>query len=138
MKKGQLTLEYLLMLAVLLILFTSISMELMDFSSEETLQIQTEQMKEIHGSTLINNAESLSLQAPGAKQSITVTAPPDCGYQVGENIIELDCSVDTSSEEYDGDILGDIEDIENVEYLPEETSEISAGQTDEIKMMVRF
>ncbi|MFW5902317.1 MAG: hypothetical protein ACOCTT_00305 [archaeon] len=128
MKKGQLTIEYLLILTVLIILFTSISMDLMDFSSQGTLQIQTEQLSEIHGSTLRNNAESISLQGTGAKQTITITAPPDCGYNLESNKLTLNCIPDSPSENYTNTEIGDISDLD-VRY---QGQDIDSGQTGQI------
>jgi len=134
MKKGQLTMEYLIILTVLVILFTNISTELMDFASQETLQIQTEQISEIHSSTLNNNAESIALQAPGARKSILITTPPQCSYQIETQQITLQCISDTPNEEYTGRTIGEIGHLENVEYdigsIPEgETGEVTIEKT---------
>jgi len=129
MKKGQLTMEYLIVLTVLVILFTSISTELMEFSSQETLQVQTEQISEIHGSTLINNAESIELQAPGARKSLTITTPPQCSYQIDPQEITLICAGGTPSEEYTGRKIGEIGYLDGVQY---QIGSIPEGTTGEI------
>jgi|GEM_PF-5955670 len=131
MKRGQLTIEYLLILTILIILFTSISMDLMDFSSQETLQIQTEQLSEIHGSTLRNNAEVINLQGSGSKQTILITAPPDCGYNLQNTRLVLKCMSGSPSEEYTGEEIGDISDL-NVQY---QGDDIDSGETGQVEIV---
>lgn len=116
MKKGQITIEYLLILLVLLILFTGVSTDLMTFTSRNSLQMQTEEISRAHNATINNVVDSISLQAPGAHQKIMLTAPADCAYNITTFNITLQCTGDTPSENYTGRAIGIIETSQNVEY----------------------
>ncbi len=128
MKKGQLTIEYLLILVILIMLFTSISTDLMDFASTNTLQIQTEQAINIHNTTLHNTVNIVALQAEGAKQTITLNTPPDCEYLVSDSSITLQCIAGTPSQEYTGTTIGNIAPGTGVTYSGENIPASKTGK----------
>lgn len=119
MKKGQITIEYLLILVVLIILFTNVSMDLIQFTSSNTLQMQTKEIEKAHNQTIKHVSQSLSLQAPGAKQTILINTPPDCGYNITQSNITLECREGTPSENYTGEVIGKT--TGNVQYLNPKT-----------------
>lgn len=128
MKKGQLTIEYLFILVILILLFTNISTDLMQFTSENTLEIQTEQIHKTHNHTLNSMIQSMSIQGPGARQTIAINTPPHCEYGVSASEITLDC-MDTPSEAYTGTTIGNIPPDTNVKY---EEKTIPAGSVGEL------
>lgn len=133
MKRGQITIEYLLILVILITIFTSVSMDLMNFTTDSTLRIQTEELQKTHNYTLKNNIQSISLQAPGAVQTIAVTTPPDCLYNVTSGRITLNCTEGTPSENYTGTVIGNIPSSQNIHYEPQQR--IQPGETGEVSIV---
>lgn len=130
MNKGQLTIEYLLILVVLIILFTNVSTDLMDFTSSNTLQIQTKEIEKAHNQTLYNTMNSLSVQAPGARQTLVLNTPPDCAYEINADRISLNCREGTPSENYTGETIGVTP--TDIQYASVKT--ISRGSTGEVTL----
>lgn len=130
MKRGQITIEYLLILIVLILLFTNVSMDLIQFTTTNTLQMQTKEIEKSHNQTLKHISQSLSLQAPGAKQTLLVNTPPDCAYAVNSTNITLQCREETPSENYTGEVIG--ETTGDVQYL--DPRKIPRGQSAQITM----
>lgn len=107
MKKGQLTVEYLIILVTMLLLFSSISSDLMEFSLRSTVELQTGEMIRAANLVLENSVNAIKLQGPGAKKTIYLRAPSDCDYVVGSGQITLDCVPGSASYElYNGEIIG--------------------------------
>ncbi len=130
MKKGQITIEYLLILVVLIMLFTNVSMDLIQFTSKNTLQMQTKEIEKSHNQTLQHISQSISLQAPGAKQTMLLNTPPDCAYNMTTKNITLECREDTPSENYTGETIGKT--TEKVQYLNPRT--IPRGESAQITL----
>lgn len=135
MKKGQLTIEYLLILVVLVILFTNVSTDLMNFTSKNTLQLQTKEIERAHNQTLLNTIQTLSLQAPGAKRSLTLTAPSDCAYIVEPDRVKLDCGRDTPSYNYSREVIGKVPPEIQVAYT---TDKIPQGETKKVVLVKTY
>lgn len=126
MNKGQLTIEYLLILVVLIMLFTSVSTDLMDFASRNTFKVQTKELEQIHNTTLHNTVDIVALQATGAKQTLTLQAPSDCSYAITASEITLNCVSGGPAENFTGHVIGEIESGKDVSYT---SGEIPAGKT---------
>lgn len=106
MRKGQLTVEYLIILVAMLLLFSNISMDLMQFSLSNTLQIQTNELLRTTNFFLNSSANEISLQGPGAKKTVYLRPPSDCDYVVGSDRITLSCASNTASANYSGLVIG--------------------------------
>ena len=119
--KGQITVEYLVILVIMVLLFTSISMDLSEFSLENAMQMQTNSLMRASESVLLSSVKEVSLQGDGAKKSVSVRAPSDCAFKVMEYYISLDCrEASFSSEEFDGMRIAEIDTAAyaGVRYLP--------------------
>lgn len=132
MKKGQLTIEYLIILVVLLILFTSVSMDLMTFSTENTLEIQTKETMKVHDQLLNQTQSTLALQAQGAKKTLALKAPADCGYNISTDHITLNCQSGTPSENITGSQIGS---ISEVTYDTDYNDYVPKGKTEKIRLV---
>jgi len=131
MNKGQLTIEYLLILVILIMLFTSVSTDLMGFASRNTFKIQTKELEQIHNTTLHNTVNIVALQATGAKQTLTLQAPSDCNYSIATLEITLECIENSAAENFTGNIIGKIEASKMVGYTPA-PGKIKAGKTGKV------
>ncbi len=131
MKKGQLTIEYLIILVVLLILFTSVSMDLMTFSTQNTLEIQTRETMKAHDQLLTQTASTLSLQSTGARKTLVLNAPSDCGYDISASQITLECQDGTPSENITGTNIGS---ISGATYDTDYNDHIDRGKTEKIRL----
>ncbi len=93
--KGQISIEYLIIFVILLILFTNVSIDLMNSSMESTLSLQKEEMLNT-AKILINDAvESMRYQGSGARRTIQLRAPPNCYYTITANQITATCGTDS-------------------------------------------
>ena len=117
MKKGQLTIEYLIILVAMLLLFSNISLDLLDFSLRNTVEIQTSEFIRSSDNLLNYSINSISLQGAGAKKSVYLRPPSDCDYLVNPHDITLRCPSNTVSAPYDGTLIGRIDPLTNVAYL---------------------
>lgn len=109
MKKGQLTVEYLIILVAMLLIFSSVSSDLMEFSLRTTIELQTGEMIRASSLVLENSVNAVNLQGPGAKKTVYLRAPSDCDYVVSSSQIELDCEPGSASYElYDGKEVGPV------------------------------
>ena len=105
MRKAQLMIEYLIILVLMLILFNSISMDLISTSQEDAGRLQTAEMVNSSKMILLDAYKTISLQGSGAKKTVTLRAPPDCAYVQSQNTISLDCIYGTPSADYDGTVI---------------------------------
>ena len=97
MKKGQITIEYLIVLVIMILLFSSVSMDLIDHSITNTMQIQTSEIVRQTESNLLGAANALTLQGTGSKTTVKIRAPSDCDFYVNFNYLEILCGETTSS-----------------------------------------
>ncbi len=103
MKKGQLTVEYLIILVTMILLFSSISMDLIQYSLAESTEMQTGEMINAAEYTVMGAVNQVKIQGPGAKKTVLVRASPDCSYDVSSTQIVASCISGTPSySEYDG------------------------------------
>ena len=99
MKKGQLTVEYLIILVAMLLLFSSISSDLMEFSLRNTIELQTGEMIRAADLVLESSVDAMNLQGPGAKKTVYLRAPSDCDYMISSYKIVTECVVGSASYE---------------------------------------
>ncbi len=98
--KAQLTIEYLIILVIMLLLFNSITMDLINTSENDTMALQTAEMVGSAKMILSDAFNIMSLQGVGAKKIVNLRAPPDCSYiqaVANSNIINLQCDPGTPS-----------------------------------------
>lgn len=136
MKKGQLTIEFLIILVAMLLLFSAISMDLIEFSLTNTLEIQTAEMVRSTKLILNSSVNSINLQGPGARRTLYIRAPSDCDFIVNPTFIELECEPESASyEDYNGMIIG--ETPEKINYVCKncEDMKIKSGVLGEIQIV---
>lgn len=107
MKKAQLTIEYLVILVIMLLLFNGVTLDLLSTSVTYTERIQTSEMMNATKLTITDAMNLVSLQGSGAKKTVSARAPPDCDYVIdviGQGIISLACEYGTPS--YNGGFNG--------------------------------
>ncbi|MEM0372338.1 MAG: hypothetical protein QXO69_00630 [archaeon] len=102
MKRAQITIEYLVVLVVMILLFTSVSMDLTDFSLQNAMQSQTASLIAVSEHALLSSVEAVKYQGPGAVRSVSVRAPSDCSFIVGEKEVAVDCPATSFSKNYTG------------------------------------
>lgn len=90
--KGQITIEYLIIIVLLLILFTNISMDLAADSMEKTLYVQTNQTIRVAEMSVQDAVGSLTYQGAGARRSVQLRAPADCRYLFNATQFRVNCS----------------------------------------------
>jgi hypothetical protein len=99
MRKAQLMIEYMVILVIMLLLFNSISLDLVNASTEDAAFLQIAETINVSKMVMSDTAKMISLQGTGAKRIIQLRAPPDCDYIMGINIITVEC--DPNSRFYD-------------------------------------
>jgi len=96
--KAQLTIEYLIILVIMLLLFSSITMDLVNTSEKDAMALQTAEMVGSAKMILSDAFNIISLQGIGAKKTVNLRAPPDCSYtQATPNTISLQCDLASPS-----------------------------------------
>lgn len=136
MRKGQLTLEFLIILVVMFLLFSTISSDLIEFSLTNTLEIQTAEMVRSTNLMLNSSATSLVFQGPGAVRTVYIRAPSDCDFIVNPNDIELECEEGSASyDDYDGMSIGETPDKIKYACLNCEQGRIESGVLGEVRII---
>jgi hypothetical protein len=102
MLRGQLTIEFLIILVVMLLLFNAVSMDLIQTSLSDSMSTQTAETIRSESALINATVNSLRYQASGAKSTINLRAPSDCGLMVSANDIVLSCDSASSSVNYTG------------------------------------
>jgi len=107
MKRAQLTIEYMIILVIMLLLFNSVSMDLINTAQEDSGKLQTAEMVSSAKMILSDAYKTISMQGSGAKRTVSLRAPPDCDYvQQSDTVISLACVPGSiSDQEYDGAII---------------------------------
>jgi len=98
MRKAQLTIEYIVILVIMLLLFNMITLDLVNSSMLDVTFIQTSEMVNSTRILLSDAAKIINLQGTGAKKTVSVRAPPDCDYVISSNVIYLTCTSGSPSE----------------------------------------
>lgn len=91
MKKAQLMIEYMVILVIMLLLFNSISLDLINTSTEDAAFLQIAEMVNASKIVVSDAAKMISLQGTGAKRIVQLRAPPDCNYVWNLNVISVQC-----------------------------------------------
>ena len=91
MRKGQLTLEYLMILVILLLIFNGISLDLIASSTSDASLFQSTGIVKAAVITINETVESFFWQAPGASRVVALRAPPDCDIVFNGASITLSC-----------------------------------------------
>jgi len=97
MGKAQLTIEYIVILVIMLLLFNGITLDLISTSLKDTTTIQTAEMVNASRMVMSDAVDIIGLQGSGAKKTIGLRAPPDCDYVLLSNVISLSCKFNSPS-----------------------------------------
>lgn len=123
--RGQLTIEYLIILVVMLVLFNAISMDLVQSSLSDTMSTQTLESVKSQRYLISSVVESMRYQASGARSIIYLRAPSECALVVSVNNVALSCDSGSASVNYTGTSL--VPSYNGVSYGPAQT--IAKGKT---------
>ena len=91
MKKAQLTIEYMIVLVIMMLLFNGITLDLVNTAVIDANQLQLSEMVNSSRIALADAAKIVGLQGTGAKKTVLLRAPPDCAYALADNAIYLVC-----------------------------------------------
>lgn len=136
MKRGQITVEYLVVLVVMILLFTSVSMDLTDFSLQNAMQSQTNQLIRASEHALASSVDAVKYQGPGATRTVSVRAPSDCSFTVSPKELTAVCRDSSFSANYSGTKFAVIELATPVTYecVTCTSGEIVSGETQLVKV----
>ncbi len=84
--------EYMVILVIMLLLFNSISLDLINTSTEDAVFLQIAETINASKMVVSDSSKIISLQGSGAKKIVQLRAPPDCDYIMGINIITVECN----------------------------------------------
>ena len=105
--KGQLTIEFLIILVIMLLLFSGISLDLINSSLADAIDIQAGEVIESADFVVTKTVDSIALQGSGAKKTITLRAPTECDFALSPSKIIATCDVGSGSyEKYHGAVIG--------------------------------
>lgn len=83
--------EYMVILVIMLLLFNSISLDLINASTEDAAFLQIAEMINVSKMVVSDTTRMISLQGSGAKKIVQLRAPPDCDYVLDLNVIAVEC-----------------------------------------------
>ncbi len=95
--KGQLTVEFIIILAAMLLIFSAVSLDLIDFSLKNAYDTQTSEYFRVANLTLTSSANSIFFQGSGAKKTVYLRASTNCAYVVEATDVVLECKPKSSS-----------------------------------------
>ncbi len=84
--------EYMVILVIMLLLFNSISLDLINTSTEDAVFLQIAETINASKMVVSDSSKMVSLQGSGAKKIVQLRAPPDCDYIMGVNVITVECN----------------------------------------------
>ncbi|MBI1974151.1 hypothetical protein HYS54_05030 [Candidatus Micrarchaeota archaeon] len=82
MKRGQITIEYIIVIVVVMLLFSGISLDLISDSQKDAREIGRKLQERSVSSLLKSYGEMMSLQGSGGKKVLFLRAPPSCVISV--------------------------------------------------------
>ena len=83
--------EYMVILVIMLLLFNSISLDLINTSTADASFLQMAETINASKMVVSDTAKIISLQGTGAKKIVQLRAPPDCDYVLNLNAITTNC-----------------------------------------------
>jgi len=104
MKKGQITIEFLIILVIMVLLFTGISLDLIGSTIDDSIYIQTSQLVNTADFMITSTQKNLLLQGKGARKMLIIHAPKLCSFEFVGKIIRLEC--DDAAAQFHGMELG--------------------------------
>ena len=81
-----------MVLVIMLLLFNSVTLDLVNTSISDTNEIQAAEMVNASRIIVSDAVSIISMQGSGAKKTITIRAPPDCDYTVAATMIGVQCA----------------------------------------------
>ena len=97
MKKAQLTIEYMIVLVIMMLLFNGITLDLVNTAVTDANKLQLSEMVNSSRIALLDATRIVSLQGSGAKKTVLLRAPPDCAYSVSATTVFLICEANSAS-----------------------------------------
>ena len=126
MKKAQLMIEYMMVLVIMLLLFNSISLDLVNTAMNDTNGLQIAEMANSSKMVLSDAVTIVSLQGSGAKKTVSLRAPPDCDYVLSATSATLNCIAESAFyDDFNGRIVYSVPAGLQVTFSPAGT--ISSG-----------
>lgn len=87
--RGQVSIEFLVILVIMILLFTAVSMQLTDFSLDNSMQMQTKELMKTAENTILSSAVVIGTQGTGATKTVTIRAPSDCDFSVYSDHMQI-------------------------------------------------
>jgi len=84
--------EYMIILVIMLLLFNSISLDLVNTATEDASFLQMAEMINASKMVISDATKIVALQGSGAKRTVQLRAPPDCDYVLNIGSISTQCS----------------------------------------------
>ena len=91
MRKAQLTIEYMIVLVIMMLLFNGITLDLVNMAVADANSLQLSEMVNSSRMALADAAKIVGLQGSGAKKTVLLRAPPDCALSSADNVVYLMC-----------------------------------------------
>ncbi|MEM4222293.1 MAG: hypothetical protein QW097_02590 [archaeon] len=90
--KGQITIEYLVILAISLLIFSTISLNLALKSADTGILLEANSLVKASDTKVKQAVNFLKTQGSGSKVTILLKAPYDCAYVLNNNNITASCN----------------------------------------------
>ena len=90
-KKGQMSIEYLSVIAIMLMLFSVMSLDLMRVSLENLTDLQRAAIWKANSVAVLSGVQTLKFHPEGSTKRIYIRSPPDCSVSATASAISLTC-----------------------------------------------
>ena len=104
--KGQISIEFLVVLGLMIVIFGSISFSLLNSTVADLKKSQTDELTKSMNLLIQNAVEEMQTQGNGARKTILVRAPLDCDYYISSKAIEVYCDPASASANFTGTLIG--------------------------------
>lgn len=89
--RGQMSIEYLSVIAIMLMLFSVMSLDLMRVSLANLTDLQRAAIWKANSVAVLSGVETLKFHPAGSMKRIYIRSPPDCTVSATASIISLTC-----------------------------------------------
>lgn len=89
--RGQMSIEYLSVIAIMLMLFSVMSLDLMNTSLENLIELQRETIWKANSVAVLSGVQALKFHPTGSTKRIYIRSPPDCSVSSTATTISLAC-----------------------------------------------
>jgi len=95
-----------MILVIMLLLFNSITLDLVNTSISDTNEIQAAEMVNASRIIVSDAVSIISMQGSGAKKTVTIRAPLDCDYLITTIAIDMQCDLTSPIySEFNGQVI---------------------------------